>query len=744
MKPRIIYNSAALFLAIIITACATAKAPVKTGGGPQTVKDISTIDYPEKVDVILEADQPLMYTTFRLTDPDRLIVDLTGVTFGQYKEEIEIDKGALKTILPVEGEEPNHIARLELKLTSAVESRVYTEGNKLIISLEKPATVTEAAGEIITPAETGEAAPMAPVSPPVIEEKPLPQEEPISPAKVVSKVTVQPNENTITVTITGDGELKPQVSMVEGNRLVVDLPEVTSTVSPNVINVKHAVLKKVRIGQHVSPQKVRVVLDLTRPVTYDVQSSNQETRVIVQATSQPAPAVPPPPMVSKEEEPPAKPAPKKAPPKETASVNSRTELEQPQGPMIAKKYTGKRVSLDFQDADIENVLRLLADVSGLNIVIGQEVQGKVTIKLINVPWDQALDIILKMNNLGQIREGNIIRIASLANIARQQAEEAAAKEAKVKAEDLVTRILPVNYAKAEDLAEPLRKNLSPRGDITIDKRTNTMIIKDVERHLQDILSLARTLDTRTPQVQIEARIVSADTTFARDLGVIWGATFDAVSGNNVFGVTTGPKGGSPLAPTPGFAVNLPASGVAGTVGDVGFTFGRFTDTPFNLDLRLSAGEKMGLSKTISAPKVSVLDNQEAKIEQGTSIPFQTVSQQGTQTTFIDANLILQVTPHVTADGTILMKVKVADNSPDFANTTAAGPPIKKKEASTQLLVKDGETTVIGGIYVNTKSDTESGVPLLSKIPVLGWLFKNQSKSDTTNELLLFLTPRIIQ
>ena len=739
MKSRIVYLALCGFMAINAMACASVKSSVKAGEEPQRIKDISVTDHPDRTEIVVSGEKPLIYTTFRLTDPNRLIVDLTGTTFGQFKETIEVNKEGLRNIVPVEGEKPSYIARLEISLTEVVESRVHTEGDKLIIDIEKPTTIEGVVSESITPpetSETAEAAPIPPVAPLAIEEQPppLPEEE-VPAAKTISKVTVEPNEKEITVTILGDGGLKPQVSMMEGDRLVVDLPEVTSTVTPNTIMVKHPVLKRVRIGQHLKPQKVRVVLDLARPVMYDVQAADHQVRLIVRTTAEPpttafAPKATP--SVSRPEA-----------PKPTVSPTPAAIGGQPEGLVTAKKYTGRKVSLDFQDADLDNVLRLLADVSGLNIVIGTEVKGKVTIKLINVPWDQALDIILKMNNLGQIREGNIIRIAALANIARQQAEEAAAKEAKVKAEDLVTRILPVNYAKAEDLAEPLRKNLSPRGDITIDKRTNTMIIKDVERHLQDILSLAKTLDAQTPQVQIEARIVQADTSFAQSLGIMWGAAFTQLQGNNVFGIQGGTSGDF-NAPTPGFAVNLPAtvSGLSSVPG-AGFTFGRFTDKPLNLDLRLSAGELSGLTKTISSPKVITLDNKEAKIEQGESIPFQTTSLQGTQTTFVDANLTLQVTPHVTSDGSIIMKVKAAKNQlGSFSGP--AGPSIEKREATTEILLKDGETTVIGGIFTDEKRESKAALPWLSKIPILGWLFKSVSETDTKKELLIFITPTIIK
>jgi type IV pilus assembly protein PilQ len=414
-----------------------------------------------------------------------------------------------------------------------------------------------------------------------------------------------------------------------------------------------------------------------------------------------------------------------------------------------KRYTGRLISLDFQDADLDNVLRLMADVSGLNIIVGEGVKGKVTVKLLNVPWDQALDLILQTHGLGQVREGNILHIDTLGNLAKQQDDQAKAKESAKKAEDLMTKVLYVNYADAKKLMPTLQKNLSPRGQITYDERTNTLIVKDIKQDIVEISALLKVLDKRTPQVMIESRIVAADTNFARDLGVAWGGTFKTTSGANQFGLLTGPTGsvytGAAGTPTPGFLVNLPATGQAGPLGSFGFTLGRLTSNPFTLDLRLSAGETQGVAKTISAPKVMVLDNQKAKIQQGQSVPYVSgaTSASGPTTIFVEASLTLEVTPHVTPDGSILMDIHVTNDQPDYTTPNPGGPPIQKKEAKTNVMVKDGDTIVIGGIYISQNSHSTSGLPWLSKIPIFSWLFKQTSESDTNHELLVFLVPKIV-
>ncbi|HET6466392.1 MAG TPA: type IV pilus secretin PilQ, partial [Nitrospiria bacterium] len=617
-------------------------------------------------------------------------------------------------------------------------------------------------------------------------------EQTLPAAKTVSKLKVDRNKDTVAVHITGDGALKPNAFMVAGNRLVVDLPDVTNGIHPNTIAVKHKLLNRIRIGQHTKPQMVRVVFDLNSKVSFTVEPSGKEVAVTLSAATAELPPVPaaaemkpkeeqtgsPPIAEATPEQPQEKPqeaaqeAPKEAAPVATqekaqekpsvpekvkpAPYTEEVTLRPAAGSVkkeditVQKRYVGRKVSLDFQDADLSNVLRLLADVSGLNIVIGENVKGKVTLKLLNVPWDQALDIVLKMNSLGQVREGNIIRVATLADIAKQQDEEASAKNARVKAEDLITKVIYINYAKADELVITLKKYLSPRGEITVDKGSNTLIVKDIEKEINEVVALVKALDQRTPQVQIEARIVQADTSFAQSLGIQWGVAVSGVNKSNVFGIQ-GINTAAGVTPppfgtfAPDFAVNLPAS-VSGmnAVPSAGFNFGKFTNYPINLDLRISAGELNGLTKTISSPKVTTLNNVKAKIEQGQTIPYQTSSANtGPTTTFVDANLTLEVTPHITPDQSIIMQVHAArDNIGSFSGP--AGPSIAKRQATTEVLVKDGETTVIGGIFEDEKNETTTGIPLLSRIPILGWLFKSQSNTDTKTELLIFLTPTIVK
>jgi type IV pilus assembly protein PilQ len=418
------------------------------------------------------------------------------------------------------------------------------------------------------------------------------------------------------------------------------------------------------------------------------------------------------------------------------------------------KYSGRKISLDLQDADLINVMRLFAEVANLNIILAPDVKGKVTVRMVNIPWDQAMDIILKMNGLGYALEDNILRIASVGALTKEAEDDARSKEAKKKAEDLLTRVIPINYSTAGAIEGTVKKSLSPRGDIVTDARTNTLIIKDISRNIDEIVSLIKLLDKPIPQVMIEARIVEASLNFNRTLGVQWGGSFSAsaATGNptglafpNSIGITGGPTMGATPSGSGNFFVNMPAPAGAGTGGGaIGFSFGSLSKA-VNLDLILSALESTGEGKVISSPRVSALDNKEAKIEQGISIPFSTASASGTQIQFVDAKLSLIVTPHATPDNKIFMKIQATKNAPDTSLLGASGQPsIRKNEATTEVLLADGETAVIGGILIIDRGVTYTKVPFLGDIPFIGWLFKSKANREEKRELIIFITPRIVK
>lgn len=734
--------------------------------------NIEVIDSLNNTQILLTADEAMQYTSFKLTDPPRLIIDLSNVSRGGFKEPVTVNKGPVQTIYPIEADTPSMFTRLEIRLTKdSINYRMARRENMLVIDLPKDEediaiaqaslppvlSLPQSQAEVETP--RGVKAPEPDLNIPKVEdnESKLERKEAdvvneLKPRQngakgaekreginVIREIKVIGSEDKSDIVIIADKDIDAETFTVEGHKIVIDVNNIKYPAAkeeiPSVENNRF--ISKIRIGRHTTPvRKIRVVADLKEEATYNV---NEDGNIFTLSILPKAPEKATEKVIAE-----VKDIPIKESVKETVAEPAEKEMPKPapiSPPSATLKYPGKKVSLDFQDADIINVLRLLAEVSKLNMVIGDSVAGKVTIKMLDVPWDQALDVILKMKGLGKVFEDNVLRVDTLSNIARQQEDEAKAKEAMVKAEDLVTQVFPVNYAKAGDIAEAIKKTLSARGDMTVDIRTNTLIIKDIKDRQDEIDRLLNTLDRPTPQVLIEARIVQADASFAKDLGVQWGGNYTSTPGDYNVGVITGPSG-VVGAPTPTFAVNLPASGVAGTQGSVGFTIGKTVGDAFNLDLRLSAGETNGLTKVLSAPKIATLDNKEATIQQGEAIPYKTVSQTGTNTEFIDATLTLKVTPKVTPNGHIAMSIKISKNR-QGSIVVEGTPSINKKEATTEVLVKDGETTVIGGIYEITDVDNVSGIPWFYKVPIFSWLFKSTQKSNIKSELLIFITPKII-
>ncbi len=722
-----------------------------------TITDLRVEDLPDITRIALTGDGPLNYTAFRLDEPPQLIVEMMATQFGAFSDRRNVSVDPVTDIVPQQAGDDQRVGRLTIMLSRVADYQILRDdaGTTLAVDLVKALPTA-------TPVAPPVAQEIAAVEPPVGQVDPGVPAPPA--ASQITGVSVVPQKTFVDINIAADGVLtSPNVFMLGEGRLVIDLPETRSAVTPSVVKAEtNTLVTQARIGQHRDPPKVRVVLDLKKAVSYTLLPQNQGLTVRLSrsipaapsaeppAASVPAPATPtvePAVPVAVPVSPPA-PAPQtaSAPALPAPSPAAVVEVEPP-GPKTlgGTGFSGQKISLDFQDAEVSNVLRLIADVSDLNLVVGEEVKGKTTLKLFNVPWDQALDIILKSKGLGQVREGNIIRIDTNGNIAKQQDESAKAKEAQVKAEDLKTIIIPVNYAKAGDLSTTLKKNLSSRGELTVNESTNSLIAKDIQQNINEIQQLIKLLDLPKPQVLIETRIVQANTNFARDLGVQWGVAGQTTSGANQIGVNAGATGAINTQ-SPTFAVNLPASGGAGPIGNVGVQFGRLTGVnPFNLDLRLSAGEVLGETKIISSPRVVTIDNKEAVIQQGDSIPYETTSNNGTQTQFVDATLNLTVTPHITPNGSVIMKIKATKNAiGSFTSARTGAPSISKREASTEVMVQDGETTVIGGIFETSKSESVTGVPWFYKVPVVGWLFKRESVSTTNQELLIFITPTIIK
>jgi type IV pilus assembly protein PilQ len=398
-------------------------------------------------------------------------------------------------------------------------------------------------------------------------------------------------------------------------------------------------------------------------------------------------------------------------------------------------YVGQKISLVFDDADIRKILQLIADVSNQNIIASDDVTGTITLRLIDVPWDQALALILEIKGLGMLSEGNVVRILPVEKIRAMDEAKLTAARTKEKLEDLFTEVIEVSYTGLDNVVGPAKELLTERGKITADNRNKQVIITDVASVIVEIRKLVKILDTPERQVLIEARIVEASSTFGRDLGVNWRINNDNNPGDL-------PSNAADVSGGGGFLIT-PSIASAGLAG--GITFGQIGIDSTVLDLRISALETSGNGKVISRPRVTTLNGEEASISQGTQIPYQSVSDKGTTTEFKNAELSLTVTPVINPDGSIILEIEATNSSIGSTVATGAGsaPAIDTKEAKTKLLVMDGETTVIGGIFVESENLGEAGIPYLRKIPILGRLFRSNNHSSTRSELLIFITPRIV-
>jgi type IV pilus secretin PilQ/predicted competence protein len=579
-----------------------------------------------------------------------------------------------------------------------------------------------------------------------------------------------------------EGAVSQVFALDNPSRLVVDLFDTVFSRPTAVYPVSRMGVDKVRIGQFQlsEPRPItRMVFDIREPGYYSMAMDKGDLVISFfkprsEAIAAPAPIVDAPRetpahLAEKPVEEPkveAKPvstaavAPAVAPPAQEA-VEEKAQATRPDDKFKPKaisvteeKYTGEIISLQFKDADLRDVVLYLADFANLNVVFDPDVRGTVTCDLQAVPWDQALDIILRYNRMGKSIEGNVLRIAPVTILTREDEELRKLKESKELAGPLDVKTITLSYSKAKDVSTLLKSKVSTRGEIVIDDRTNTLIISEVREKMALLEKLISVLDTPTPQVSIEARIIEATATFTRNLGIQWGykGIADSAYGNQTSLsfpnsivadgslIPTGEvtKGiGGPLG---GYAVNLPAASFNTAVG---FSFANVLNT-FQLDVALTALESSGNGRIISSPKVTTQNNQPAEIVQGRQIPVQTVANFTVTTRYVNAALELRATPQITAEGTIIMTIEIQNNAADFSNLVNGIPPITTQSAKTTVMVPDGGTTVIGGIYRTEDSTTRDSVPFLGKIPILGNLFRSLARTKQNRELLIFITPRIIK
>jgi type IV pilus assembly protein PilQ len=423
-----------------------------------------------------------------------------------------------------------------------------------------------------------------------------------------------------------------------------------------------------------------------------------------------------------------------------------------------KKYTGHPITMDFQGVDLRSVLRTFAEISGLNMVIDPDVQGTVDMILTDVPWDQALEVILRGNSLDYTVDGTIVRVAKIETLKKEQEAKQQLAKASADAGALAVRTFSLSYAKAM-AAAPLVKRavLSARGDVQIDERTNTLIITDLPARLDTVSQLLGTIDRAEPQVEVEARVVQTTREFAQAVGIQWGLNGRVAPelGNTppiafpnrgtLGGRTGGTQGptGDPRAGALETASNAVNLAVPGASSAIGLALGSINGA-FNLDVALSALERSGKGRILSTPRLTTQNNIEAEVAQGVQIPIQTVANNTVTVSFKDAVLVLKVTPQITAAGTVIMRITIENATADFSRQVNGIPPIDTQRANTTVQVNDGATTIIGGIFVSQEQTSNERTPMLHRIPLLGWLFRRDSQTDQSRELLIFITPRILK
>ena len=441
----------------------------------------------------------------------------------------------------------------------------------------------------------------------------------------------------------------------------------------------------------------------------------------------------------------------------TIEIKPVTKAEAAEAKKDKFGYTGEKLSLNFQNIEVRAVLQLLADFTGLNLVTSDTVKGNVTLRLKNVPWDQALDIILKARGLGMRKMGNVIMVAPTAELAAREKLELEAQKQIRELAPLYNDSIQVNYAKAADLAKLLKAEnnslLSERGSISIDERTNKLLVKDTSENLVAIRKLITELDVPIRQVLIESRVVLATDNFNKELGVRFGVTktdqYGPTSGNvtatsGSLNGTTEVLNGETIQAADRYNVNLPVTNMASTAGSIGLAIARLPLGTL-VELELSAAQAEGQTEVVSSPKVITSNQKEAVIEQGVEIPYQQASSSGaTNVTFKKAVLSLKVTPQITPDDRIIMDLQVNKDSPDYARAVLGQPPINTQNVTTQVLVDNGETVVLGGVYEQNKQHQVNRIPFFSDLPLLGALFRNDYNKNEKSELLIFVTPKILK
>ncbi|HUJ15759.1 MAG TPA: type IV pilus secretin PilQ [Thermoanaerobaculia bacterium] len=637
----------------------------------KVLKKIETSGSGSSMDVSIATDGTASYSAFKLTNPARVVIDLTGIKDTMAKRAIDVDNSVVKRIRSAQYSP--EVTRVVLDLSEPAAYNITKDGAKLHVTFGDAAPAQTASVEPVPDAAPVQTASIEPVPPPAAAaDKPAPAPE--KPAKSPDQI--------------------PAIAQ----NATWKMPADDSQGATAVIHAQDQVPPPPAATTIAQMQPAPAPAPMSAPTTLPGENVFNEPQVRPQL--------------------------------ETPIAGSR------QLSTGGKTFTGEPISLNLKDADIKDVLRTFQQLTGLNIAVDPDVHGSVTVDFTDVPWDQALDLILRQNHLTYTLEGNIMRVGTIATLSEEAAANRRLEEEERLNVPMTTVSFKLSYARASDVAALLKDMASPRARILVDQRTNQLIVSEIPGYLATMRNLIASVDVANRQVVIEARIVQTRKTFIQQWGFNWGfrGTLDPSLGTGtglVFPSTVDVTGG-PFE----FGAGVPV---------LSFSLGNVLGT-FNLDMALLATESEGLARVISAPRVQTQDNVAAEIQSGTQIPFQTRINFTTTISYVDATLRLTVTPQITEAGTVIMDIALqkTDPEPGLVLAGAAGTPLSTRQARTKLMVRDGGTAVIGGIYETTENRAETRMPFLHQIPIIGALFRTHDINNEYDELLIFITPRIVR
>jgi type IV pilus assembly protein PilQ len=589
----------------------------------------------------------------------------------------------------------------------------------------------------------------------------------------ITDIKIAPKDDTATITVAADRLLKPREFMLDNPcRLVVDFPNTKNKLKASLLSVNAASIKQIRVAQFQSSPSfiTRMVFELEKDHgSHEITVSKSSINLVFHkgqikpANSESGSTAKS--EINKTESVPSLPRPTESEikaPRLPADLASKTTVVSAPlvsaltpaaiaGPVAAQsssRFSGQPLTLDFVDTPLVDFFRLLAEEGGVNIVLDPAVKGTISIKVVKMPWDQIFEAAMVNNGLDKQVEGTLIRVAKKSTLQEEARQQESLKKANLLAADLETRIKPLNYAKAVALAKIISDQKTTRGSVVVDERTNALILTDLPDSVAKQIQLIEKLDMPQPQVEIEARIVSGTRDFARDIGIQFGFVNGNLNRVTVGGTNTSTNKNASNSSSSStssinagnYNVNLPAGR---NFGGAGVSIGNIFDT-FLLDAAITAGESKGRAKLISQPRVTAQNNTQAIVTQGLRFPVPINANNTVTVQFFNASLTLTATPQITYEGNIFLDLKIENDTPDFSNKVMDVPSIRTTESSSRVLVSDGGTTLISGIMVENESETEDKVPGLGSLPIVGNLFRRSSVLRNTQEVLFFITPRIVK